>query len=84
MTHRASEEVPNVYGRGHGPYLADVANAILQERPATVEGDEGKKNVEILTALYESAASGGSAVKPGCRIVNSRLGGAERSEKKPS
>jgi UDP-N-acetyl-2-amino-2-deoxyglucuronate dehydrogenase len=76
MTHRASEEVPNVYGRGHGPYLASVAEAILQNRSGMVEGEEGRKNVAILTALYESAASGGAAVRPGAPVVHSRLGEA--------
>lgn len=77
MTHRASEEVPNVYGKGHGPYLADVAEAILQSRPGLVEGAEGRKNIEILTTLYESAATGGAALMPGCPIRHSRLGRAE-------
>ena len=70
----SSEEVPNVYGRGHGPYLGNVAMAIMENRPALLEGDEGTKNVRILTALYESAASGGAAVRPGDPIVYSKLG----------
>ena len=70
----SSEEVPNVYGRGHGPYLGSVAMAIMENRPALVEGDEGTKNVRILAALYESAASGGMAVRPGDPIVHSKLG----------
>ncbi len=72
----ASEEVPNVYGRGHGPYLANVANAILNNQPGLVEATEGRKNIQILTVLYESAASSGAALKPGCEIHNSRLGTA--------
>jgi predicted dehydrogenase len=77
IAHTASEEVPNVYGKGHGPYLADVCRAILENKPALVEGAEGKKNIQILTALYESAASGGISLKPGCEIKNSKLGRAE-------
>ena len=69
-----SEEVPNVYGRGHGPYLGEVAEAIIHGTPGPVEAPEGKKNIQILTALYESAASGGAVVKPGAPQVNSRLG----------
>jgi hypothetical protein len=46
------------------------------KKRALVEGDEGLKNVRILTALYESAARDGARVKPGCRIVKSRLGRA--------
>lgn len=71
---QASQAVPNVYGNGHAPYLRDVAEAILDNRPGLVEGTEGRKNVEILTALYESAASGGAKLHPGCPIVRSQLG----------
>ena len=74
---RFSADVPNVYGHGHGPYLANVANAILTKKPALVEGAEGLKNIRILTALYESAARDGARLRPGCKIVKSRLGRAE-------
>ena len=56
-----SQDVPNVYGRGHTPYLASVIEAIHHKKPGMVEGLEGKKNIQILTALYESAARGGAA-----------------------
>jgi len=71
---QASQAVPNVYGNGHAPYLRDIAEAILDNRPALVEGTEGRKNVEILTALYESAATQGARLNPGCPVVHSRLG----------
>jgi UDP-N-acetyl-2-amino-2-deoxyglucuronate dehydrogenase len=74
VVERHSVDVPNVYGHGHGPYLANVVDAIVNKRPALVEGPEGLKNVRILTALYESAARGGARVKPGVRIRKSRLG----------
>ena len=69
-----SQDVPNVYGRGHAPYLANVIEAIHRKKPGLVEGHEGKKNVQILTALYESAARGGAILKPGCLVRCSRLG----------
>jgi predicted dehydrogenase len=71
-----SHEVQNVYGHGHVPYLAGVADAILEDRPAAVGGDEGRRNVEILTALYESAASH-QPVKPGAPVVHARIGERE-------
>jgi predicted dehydrogenase len=71
---RFSAEIPDVYGHGHRPYLADVARSILTGTPGLVEGEEGLRNVEILTAMYESAACGGDARRPGCPIVRSRLG----------
>jgi predicted dehydrogenase len=69
-----SHEVPNVYGHGHSPYLMNVIDAIINNKPALVEASEGKKNIEILTALYESAALGGKPVAPGCQVKKSRLG----------
>lgn len=69
-----SQDVSNVYGRGHTPYMLDVIHAIRTKGKALVEGDEGKKVVEILTALYESAACNGKTVTPGCRIIKSLLG----------
>jgi predicted dehydrogenase len=74
MHHHHSQEVPNVYGKGHLPYLANVIEAISKDKPALVEAAEGRKNVQILTALYESAARHSTLVKPGCRILRSRLG----------
>lgn len=69
-----SQDIDSVYGHGHGPYYANVCEAILNNTPAPVEGAEGKKNIDILSALYESAACGGAAKKPGCRIAKSKLG----------
>ena len=43
-------------------------------KPGLVEGAEGKKNIDILSALYESAACGGEAKAPGCKTVKSKLG----------
>jgi UDP-N-acetyl-2-amino-2-deoxyglucuronate dehydrogenase len=69
-----SVDVPNVYGHGHSPYINNVVEAILEGKPALVEASEGRKNIQILTALYESAANGGIPVQPGCPIKKSRLG----------
>jgi UDP-N-acetyl-2-amino-2-deoxyglucuronate dehydrogenase len=69
-----SQDVDHVYGHGHGPYYAHACQAILENKPGLVEGAEGMKNIAILSALYESAACGGAAKKPGCRIIKSKLG----------
>jgi predicted dehydrogenase len=74
VVERFSTDVPNVYGHGHGPYLAQVAESILGGTRGLVEGADGLTNVEILTALYESAACGGQARRPGCRQEKSLLG----------
>lgn len=57
-----SQQVQNVYGHGHEPYLDNVVRAIIEAEPGPVEGEDGKKNVRILSALYESAARGGETV----------------------
>jgi len=71
---RFSQEVSSVYGRGHLPYLADVVEAIRTGRPGMVEAEEGRRNIEILAALYESAAQGGMPVRPGQPLTHTRLG----------
>ena len=79
MVEKFSQEVPNVYGKGHGPYLAAVVESILTSRlhPAVVDGAEGRKDIQLLTALYESAANDGKARKPGCATRLSKLGREE-------
>ena len=73
---RFSETVPNVYGRGHLPFLTYVTHCILTEQPCSLDCAEGLKNVSILTALYESAARNGDLAVPGCTIRHSKLGRA--------
>jgi len=70
----ASQDVPNVYGHGHGDYLTAVVRSILGHHAGMVEGAEGRKNVAILTALYESAARGGVPVPPDVRIRKALIG----------
>jgi len=71
----ASQDVPNVYGHGHVDYLAAVVRSVLGNQAGLVEGEEGRKNVQILAALYESAARGGVPVRPGkVRIRRTRIG----------
>jgi predicted dehydrogenase len=70
----ASQEVPSVYGYGHMPYLAHVVKAIRDGTPGPVEADEGRKNIQILAALYESAACGGAPVAPGSPILHTPFG----------
>jgi len=45
----------NVYGYGHIKYLQDVVNSIQQNKQALVDGVEGRKSLELISALYESA-----------------------------
>src|SRR5437764_14840285 len=43
---------------GHRDQLADFLQAIDEGRPPLVDGREGRKSVEIIRAIYESARSG--------------------------
>ena len=70
----ATQAIPNCYGCGHAPYIADVLHAIAENRPGLVEGAEGRKNVAILAALYESSFHNGAPMSPGCEIKLSPLG----------
>lgn len=74
MPARFSQDVPSVYGYGHLPYLHSVASSLLNGTPAPVDGEEGRRNVQILTALYESASCGGATVRPGQQVCHTRIG----------
>lgn len=71
-----SQVVPNVYGHGHTPNIADVIVALKTgiKPPSLVDGEEGLKNIRLLTALYESAARNGEKVCPGVEMKACRLG----------
>ncbi|MDD4735957.1 MAG: Gfo/Idh/MocA family oxidoreductase [Kiritimatiellae bacterium] len=69
-----SQEVPNVYGHGHLPYLRAAMSALLENAPGPVEGASGMTNINILTALYESAARGGEPVTLETPVTKARIG----------
>jgi len=54
----AAENPPNVYGFGHIRYLQDVIQAIESGGRALVDGLEGRKSLELINAIYESAETG--------------------------
>jgi predicted dehydrogenase len=45
---------PNVYGFGHQAYYEHVVDCILNDKPALVDGIEGRKSIELISAIYES------------------------------
>lgn len=49
---------PTVYGFGHLAYLQHVVDAITNKTPALVDGLEGRKSLELITAIYESIETG--------------------------
>ena len=49
---------PNVYGYGHQAYYENVVDSINQGRPHLVDGLEGRKSLELISAIYESVETG--------------------------
>lgn len=49
---------PNVYGFGHQAYYQHVVNCILHEQPQLVDGLEGRRSLELISAIYESIETG--------------------------
>jgi len=52
------QKPPSVYGFGHIPYLENVVKCIRNEEPALVDGLEGRKSLELISAIYESVETG--------------------------
>jgi UDP-N-acetyl-2-amino-2-deoxyglucuronate dehydrogenase len=49
---------PNVYGFGHQAYYQHVIDCLVHQRAALVDGLEGRKSLELISALYESIETG--------------------------
>ena len=52
------EDPPNVYGFGHTPLYADMIEAIQTGRQPYVSGEDGKRALELILAIYKSAKEG--------------------------
>lgn len=55
---RFHENPPNVYGFGHTPLYADVIDSIKNDRKPYVDAEAGKRALELVLAIYKSAATG--------------------------
>lgn len=53
-----AENPPNVYGFGHIPLYADMIEAIEKDREPYITGEAGKRALELVLAIYKSAATG--------------------------
>ena len=49
------ENPPNVYGFGHSKLYADVIDAIKNDRTPYVDGEAGRRALELVLAIYQSA-----------------------------
>lgn len=52
------EAPPNVYGFGHTKLYADMIDAITTGRPPYVDAEAGRRALELVLAVYKSAALG--------------------------
>ncbi len=58
------ENPPNVYGFGHNPLYTDVIDAIIKDRDPYVSAVDGRNALELVLAIYKSAAEGKSVKLP--------------------
>ena len=68
---------PNVYGYGHQAYYEHVVQCLGSDAAALVDGLEGRRSLELITALYESIETGEN-VPLRLNVRHSRLGSARR------
>lgn len=52
------ENPPNVYGFGHKPLYKDVIESIINDREPYVNAVDGRNALELVLAIYKSAAEG--------------------------
>lgn len=51
------EATSNVYGNGHAAVYADMIDAIEQDRPPYIDAEAGRRALEMILAIYQSAAT---------------------------
>jgi UDP-N-acetyl-2-amino-2-deoxyglucuronate dehydrogenase len=47
-----------ISNEGHRRQIEDMMRAVIEDRAPMVDGREGRKSLEVVVALYESAVSG--------------------------
>ena len=58
VVEKFSVNPPNVYGFGHQAYYQHVIDCLINQRAALVDGLEGRKSLELISALYELIETG--------------------------
>lgn len=58
------EETSNVYGNGHTSLFADMISAVKENRQPYVDACAGRAALELVLAIYQSAASGNPVKLP--------------------
>ena len=60
----ASDPTKFIDAEGHRLQIVDMIEAVREDRTPYVDGPEGRKAVEIITAVYKSAKEGGTVRLP--------------------
>lgn len=58
------ENPSSVYGFGHKPLYTDVVDAIVSDRQPYITAEDGRRALELVLAIYKSAAQGISVKLP--------------------
>jgi UDP-N-acetyl-2-amino-2-deoxyglucuronate dehydrogenase len=58
LVEAAASTPPNVYGFGHAGYYRNVLAVLRGEAAADTDGRAGRKSLELILAIYESAKTG--------------------------
>ena len=77
---RCRTNPPDVYGFGHHEFYRDLFGRIARGEEPAVDGAEGRRSLEVITAIYESAESG-REVKLPFKPRFSRLGRPENGKR---
>jgi UDP-N-acetyl-2-amino-2-deoxyglucuronate dehydrogenase len=54
----AADPLANLKSEGHRRQIEDFVHAILEDRPPAIVGVEGRRSVELIQAIYQSAETG--------------------------
>jgi UDP-N-acetyl-2-amino-2-deoxyglucuronate dehydrogenase len=61
---RAAPNPLSVYGSGHRPYYENVVRVLRGEAAPETDGREGRKSLELILGIYESARTGREVTLP--------------------
>ena len=58
LVEASQQNPPSVYGFGHKPYYENVVKVLRGEAEPDTDGRHGRKSLELILAIYESAKTG--------------------------
>ena len=64
LVDQAATNPSNIYGFGHQGYLQNVVDCLQGRDSANTDGRSGRKSLELILAMYESARTGKSVSIP--------------------